>query len=506
MRRHNDPETNWAFECVTDSSGSEPPQGGLVLQKVRHDGHNFAKDIRMIGVWIEIEYFHFPDYSGRAVIDRTEGKFVGLGSDWGFTASHIRTLEPESLSPRGGKSPPDTFKYLKETDEALYFSGYFHDARLNSIAYGVAAKYEAPHLFADLGVKNCEYSGLSIEQIFLFSRYSNTPPHEPSGALTAARFHPLVRYEFDRNKDFDGMQPMCARIASIRFDFRLHLYLDSHYDEFINIKLNQFGNQAGLFADRDSVASAGVHAASGGVSGGAFAAVEKPLVLEVTAPGLLKGVSDGGDLPAYDRTPEGQALCWDNVHWWGVRQLGGRPSGTQISAPGAFHAAHIHWRWGGVLQYAPTGLAAGLLQLDPGMPFLRPATPLVDPGIFMQTIRVAVTKNGQRFDPALTPLADLSKRYWEPLFETRNYPPPELIQDGADIVLWYSAEVHRQVTIPSMSSSPFLAALSGTVFVHGIFFAHDAERTSFAVGSTSAEYRPRKPADIKQKGWFRSAD
>jgi hypothetical protein len=61
------------------------------------------------------------------------------------------------------------------------------------------ATYDGPQLFADLGLDNCEYSGLSIEQRFLFSRYSDEPPHEPGGALAAARFHPLIYYEFTRN-------------------------------------------------------------------------------------------------------------------------------------------------------------------------------------------------------------------------------------------------------------------------------------------------------------------
>ena len=52
---HDDKVTGWTFETPSDSSG-KPLAGGLVLQKMRHQGHNFARDIRMVGVWIEVEH------------------------------------------------------------------------------------------------------------------------------------------------------------------------------------------------------------------------------------------------------------------------------------------------------------------------------------------------------------------------------------------------------------------------------------------------------------------
>ena len=47
-----DVATGWSFECLTDPSG--PLDGGWCCRS-RHDGHNFARDIRNIGVWFELE-------------------------------------------------------------------------------------------------------------------------------------------------------------------------------------------------------------------------------------------------------------------------------------------------------------------------------------------------------------------------------------------------------------------------------------------------------------------
>ena len=255
--KHSNSETSWTFECLTDSSG-KPPEGGLVLQEVRHDGHNFAKDIRTIGLWI---YMEDVDRSGKVL--QNKKKFRILASSNNFTVSPIRTLKPKPID-LGSPVGKTLWDYLKEADTAMYFADYFKDPGGNYVAYGVAAKYQAPQLLADLGIDNCEYSGLSVEQIFLFSRYASEPRHEPTGGLMAARFHPLIRYEFELNKNCDKRKSH-TRISSIRFDFRLHLFLDNHYEhqEFNVPQLREipnvpgFGNQAGLFADKDSIGRPG---------------------------------------------------------------------------------------------------------------------------------------------------------------------------------------------------------------------------------------------------------
>lgn len=518
-----DPATSWSFECVTDSAG-KPPPGGLVLQTVTHDGHNFAKDIRVIGFWLTTEQV---DPTGK--VSPPAKKFYIL-DDATFTVSAVRTLTPSPVpSPT---TPGKTFLYLRETDAALDFASYFKSGD-NHVVCGVSADFDAPALLSSF--PNCEYAGLTLKQVFLFSRYTNSPKHEPSGGLSAARCHPMTIYGFNKNPSFDPKKTF-TRLRSIRFDYRLYLFVDRHHDVVYNATLPQFGNQAGLFADSDSAVGTGVVAFGSGVwnifkakttatavSRGSFDAVEKPLVLEVMAPGLGKGFSKFKAPPAGGGAPV-DVRSWDNVHWWGARGSGA----ALISTPGAFHCAHLHWRWGAA------GKAAGVGS-DPhfnpktypsGMPSSNPQDgmwgPLVDPKIWIQTIRIAVTKNDAGIDPAkgVAPTA-LSKDDWESLFKPGLRPAPDPIISGADIVLWYSTEVHRDLTdssvppgsplanpkVPALGS--YTSAAAGAVFIHGIFFAHDAEPTGFSitVGSTDPAHRPTDEATIRSaKNWVRTAD
>ncbi|MBA3461244.1 MAG: hypothetical protein H0T46_14870 [Deltaproteobacteria bacterium] len=530
--KHESKTTGWSFDCPLNPGGTPPP-GGIVLKNVRHDGHNFAKDIRVIALWLEIER---RDASGRAT---TSFKRVRvLDSSNYFTVSTVRTLEPKEIvqqspaSPGGARPTKKVFKYLKEVDSALYYDKYFSDVQRNHIAYGVAATYDAPDLMAKLAVENCDQAGISIEQIFLFSQYSSHPKHEPSGALPAARFHPFVHYKFIGNQAFDPKRAH-TRVKSIRFDYRLHLTIDRHHDVAMNAALKPLQNQAGLFADRDSALHAvykgGIwYKQREGISEGAFEAVEKPLLFEVWAFGLVKGfprslyaVPDPDDEPGMD------LRCWDNVHWWGAR------GGELPSAPGAFHAAHIHWRWGSASHLAASG--------PPFEPDTWPSdlaskktggaifdfSPLVDPSIFSQTIRVAIVVNSPQLDPDLKRPEDLTEDDWKSLFHPARRPRPFPYGEGEDIVLWYSTEVLQQVAgyAVNLDLGPrdvslasrdvthlYRADRQGTVFLHGIFFAHDAEPdpsyvTNFSLGSNEKAYWPRSAVEVAtSQRWFRPAE
>lgn len=503
--------TEWSFTCVTAGTSMNPPPGGLVLQQVIHDGHNFARDIRVIGFWLEMEELTFAG----AVTPMPKQFFLLDATN--FTASPISVLRPSPMSmPTTGR----TFAYLREVDTALDFKEYFKDSSGNYVAFGVKAEFSSATFFSRFA--NCELAGLTIEQIFLFSAYGNTPPHEPSGALSAARCHPIVKYQTTANPTVNRALPV-TRIRNIRFDYRLHLYIDRHHDAATNRGLPQLGNQAGLFADSDSLANTTARAigstlwnrsTSAGVSYGAFEGVEKPVVLEVTAPGLANG------FPLYSSSPTPRVSapirCWDNVHWWGARGTGA----PLISAPGAFHAAHIHWRWGAAATIQvggnprfqgnwPTGQAA------------NPVTagkwgPVVDPNIWMQTIRIAIVTNDPRLDPARAPAANLTRADWKTLFDPGLGRAPADISAGDDIVLWYSVEVPREVTVPGFSTftgtshavtppTTYSARSPGTMFLSGIFFAHDAERTGFGVGTTGPAHRPRSESAIRTppRQWFR---
>src|SRR6185312_15539282 len=271
------------------------------------------------------------------------------------------------------------------------------------------------------------------------------------GALMAARHSPMVKFAWQANSALDKSVTR-TRVKSLRFDYRIHLKLDRHHDLAENAKLTQLGNQAGIFADSDSATGTTIDAITGtvwnlstskGLSGGSFVGAEKPLVFEVIAPGLAFG------FPAYLKPPvRGQAVtgvrCWDNIHWWGARGAGS----PIISAPGAFHAAHLHWRWGAAASvtsaksdptFNPTVYPSGVAA--------RPGVsgtwgPLLDPGIWMQSIRFAVVKNDPKLDPNTGVAASaLSKADWKALFDPGLRTLPAPIASGDDIVLWFSTEI-----------------------------------------------------------------
>jgi hypothetical protein len=310
------------------------------------------------------------------------------------------------------------------------------------------------------------------------------------------------------------------RLKGIRFDYRLHLMLDRHEDLAENAKLKQLGNQAGVFADSDSAGftfeHAFVHAKSrSGISRGAFDAVEKPLVMEIYAPGLIKGVPNTKYLaktdPAYVKDLRG----WDNIHWWADRGRGG----SLPSTPGAFHAVHVHWRWGAaiaiVTKRPPFNPNSWPDDFGSSNIPVRDFAPLVDPNIFMQTLQIAVTRNSPRLDPAQRRNYELTEDDWSYLFTSlRSDPWP--IKDGNDIVLWYTTEVHREVAMSGsffdydVESVNFIAKPGGTVFLHGLFFAHDPEPdpsffTNVSLGSSDEMYRPRSEAEAAKAGWQRPA-
>ena len=310
-------------------------------------------------------------------------------------------------SAKGGSSknrskPPLKLKTAHESAHGFY-----------RVAYGVAIKYNAPTFFADLNIGNCESAGLSVEEIFLFGRYSDDPPHEPSGALSAARFHPLVSYELAQNVNCDRSK-IFTRIKSLRFDFRLHLYLDRYYTENFGPMEDAPGgvkNQAGLFADTD-LGSARIFGraviSNKPAEKIAFYAVEKPLVTEVTAPGLING-DPKGVMPGSTDT----IICWDNVHWWGAK----KPGTPMISTPGAFHAAHVHLRWGETIKSW-----AGRIKSSAWRRF-NPGDALLDPRIPSQNLMVAITKYRKDQDPEHATLKDLTKERWDSLFHNSSDQP-----------------------------------------------------------------------------------
>jgi hypothetical protein len=92
------------------------------------------------------------------------------------------------------------------------------------------------------------------------------------------------------------------------------------------------------------------------------------------------------------------------------------------------------------------------------------------------------------------------------------------IEAGADIVLWYSTTVQQRVTAtvtaaaskswfgrtPSPITRTFQASPTGRLFIHGIFFAHEAERSSATTGTRDPIHRPASEKSIRSAPrWFR---
>src|SRR6185437_2918703 len=237
MSTFNGNGLGWTFDVELDDATRVPAPPGLAFKSVRHDGHNFGRDIRFIGIWIGLEQI-----DGSKTVS-TKNQFVDLNS-----ASF--KVSSNTLTPNNVKRPEisSAFDYLQNGNSGLDFSDYFQDGSGNYAVYGLAVRYDAPSLFADLHIDNCEWAGLTIDQSYLFSRYANDPPHEPTGALMAARFHPQISYQLSAAK-FDRSKPY-YRVTSIRFDYRFNLYLDTFLVDKTASGLYN-ANQTGLFADTD---------------------------------------------------------------------------------------------------------------------------------------------------------------------------------------------------------------------------------------------------------------
>lgn len=509
MATFSDPTTQWSGTYTTDAGGTNPPPGGIVLGQVQHDGHNFAQNMRVLGVRLKIEQVTVA--SGSIT---TTNRYLPL-SDPPFMVGPINILAASGIAPPGG-----TAASLREADNLMEFDQYFKDASTgNYVGYGLRTDYTLPNSWFTTNLPNCDTREIWISPRYLFSRYGLNPMHEPGGVLNAARCHPTIQFEMRPDSSVDHTRDY-YRIASIRFDWRIHLYIDRWYTA--PGALPQLGNQAGLFRDYEYVFyptaafSRNAHVA--------FQNVEKPLVYEVATQGIEQGLValDARTTPSPPSSPHSG---WDNMHWWGARGAGN----PIISAPGAFHAAHVHWRWGGAgatftrrthTQFDSSGVPTAVNSHPWGGTSTRV---LVDPMIWIQTIKIAVAKNDAALDPGRgAQLQNLMTEDWQTLFTSLRATPDALTSgNGDDIVFWYSSEVFMRTTLPGLVTGmwPFTSqgspitytlparsngSFGGSVFMHGIFFGHNAEAGGFGTGDTHEDYFPVAQSSIP-RAWRRTA-
>jgi hypothetical protein len=501
-----DAATGWNCDVLLDDSGTKPPPGGLLLRGLEHQGHNFAREVRVVGLWIEVEAL---DNTGS--VTGTQQAFFTL-DDTGFTVEPLEILRPIRVTMGTPEQGQTTFRYLSGSDDCLQFGTYFSDGT-NPVGVGVRARFASKaSLFA--AWPNCEVSALTLTQVFLFSRYAMSPPHEPGGVITAARFHPIMKYEWSANAAVDRSKPY-HRVKSLRVDYRINFYIDG---ALVQYSYPHSLAQAGIFADLAALpflswAPFGLFSSSA-TSRTVFVAAEKPVLLEVVAPGFVKGAPVG-------TTPAGAEFrCWDNIHVWGARGVGN----PLISAPGAFHAAHMHWRWGSVTRDAPHGSKP---TFRPGpLPPPPPGTPsrglaseftlLVDPAAWIQSMEFAVIVDDRALQPWLgVELSKLSTWEFRQLFASLRGSRPADISGGTDLVLWMAITVHRErtvaVVVPLKGSTrtvqvPHFTKPVGRLFIHGVFFAHEAEVTGLTTGTTDPQHFPTGEKAIRSaKQWYRTA-
>ncbi|HRP54037.1 MAG TPA: hypothetical protein PLI97_11100, partial [Fluviicola sp.] len=147
---------------------------------------------------------------------------------------------------------------------------------------------------------------------------------------------------------------------------------------------------------------------------------------------------------------------------------------------------------------------------------------------WIQSVRFAIVQHNDKENNTTT------KNFNDKFSDKINNPSTNLkqINNGDNLVLWYSVELYKELVLPAYKSSytppsspttiapsksieydvpaeRFTANLNGTVFIHGMFFAHEQESTEGDIGSTTEEYIPSgsrsKDVVIKGRKFLRDA-
>jgi hypothetical protein len=455
----------WSLDYEVNDDGNVPI-GGIILKKVVHDHYNLAKDMRVVAIWIDD--LETPVILGSEVCPCTEA------------------IEIKSYPAESAPDPFDGFKIVGLMRQKFKTKYPMH---------GKGSAY------------------LEITQTFLFTTYDLNPAHEPFAVLQAARIFPLVHFKFSNDNDIEIEKV----IKTIRIDYRLHNCLDFFIDPLAKrmdpLLANLFPtempgspNMAGIFRDYEDPSLfanllwalwgtvEGVHPGRRMTEEALFYAGEKPMQFEICSFGLMNGRPFG----------DKGFVTWDNIHQWG----GYKNYKKLPSTPGAFHAAHLHWRWGLSTQeqqkFYMQVPSAGEHQFGRGWDSVM-GGPLLDPKIPLQTIRFAVTKSNSddddynSADPRNANKAPSEKKYSD-LFYTEGNEQSGLsdIMEGEDLVTWLSFDVKR---------THFHDPFEGTVFIHGLYFAHNLEQGWFFTNPSAMsrdEAAPRKK--IRKPKWNRNPE
>ncbi|GIG63145.1 hypothetical protein Lfu02_75170 [Longispora fulva] len=391
--------------------------GGIVLRNVTHQGYGLADDIRLTRVWVGAPP---PD-------DRTAPR---------TSPARVRSFVPGSAE-LPAQLPAFPLK------PGAYPPGGFG---IYPTVGGLAAEFEA-----DTAIPNLRNDRMRLRQTFLFGPLSKDPPHEPGAVLRAARLFPLLTFTVT-----PGPEPLPGP-SYFRADFRFGLDLSPGPALSRGADPSQRRDLAGVFRDHEDTpsplqdTSTSVPRLAGLAD--VFAGAEKPLHHEFLGPGLR-----------LRRSAKPAPRTWDNYHHFPKAEDGSLPS-----TPGAFHCLHLHWRWGAVS--ATSSRVPPLVGGDQfkGLGWTpQVGGPLIDPTIPGQDLTLAVTTDS---GPGTPWAAELNPSEWQfaDLFTNRRAEPLP-VKDGAKLTLWVSIEVERP---PGKEN----VAWGGTLFEHGMYFAHDFEPT-----------------------------
>ena len=487
------------------------PNGGIVLKNVYHGGYRLAYDMGIVGVWV------YPGKKAREETGVTEPKYLRLGApDFrqlnekdNFIAKTQMPFEVATLAFDFSKAANNAQVPYKPPTKAVDKMPYnFKNVFSNSIKGQLKVKWVTRY-----PVFGTNSGSLFLTQKILFTDYSAEPAHEPSGGLTATRLHPFIEVHYP-NKD-DGY------VESIRLDYRLYLGLDMAYGliktksarkipiehgDYSDEPAYDYGygrmplkgiksNQAGLFRDDDSISPVNVDASPGntyiypkmGAADTVFSAAEKPIKYEVIGNGLIE--------------PKEKKTLWDNIHWWGSN--GGTK--TLPSTPGAFHATHIHWRWGVDLQkqhYKINKLYPYYAGEDQFVGEGKGGV-LTDPRIDLQKIEFAIVKNENLPEKVyVSNTENHGTAKFEDFFKAKRGEKPTKVENGNDLVLYYSVSV--DVANSSSKKLPQNSPFEGVFFIHGLFFAHEREPGFLnSTGAKRSFYKNPDESGVKQD-WNRN--
>jgi hypothetical protein len=479
---------------------------------------------------IDADHFHCGSVS---ILSNGNSTTVETWPGLGGNAS----TPPKVPGPLSGGLSNSVYGHTAQNDLSLWASEYiriFYDLRDGAIRDLLKGAGKDPHY-------------LRIELLFQFGPYSNEPAHEPSGMLHSARLIPAISFQTDspylRRLRFDvqcdpRLESLDMELKKEGFPAIAILTRDS--------EILDPATPARIARAKEREGKSRKAAESEATAAAAFDKIEKPLLFEICSSGWrditppasppraaptpavqpAPGAGPGGSLTSNEGAadpPIGGTPLWDNVHVAPAKRVGDGWLPRLPSAPGAYYALHCHWRWGAMLsdfwylynnsparrafsramtalfpQFHPaidpmTKLAyvqfmdAFFHALHPdgrdaqyrGLPITANAGgPLLDPNLPHQTIQLAIVKSGHAW------IADTVRFAFVDDFLTGKSGKPDPIDAGESLSWWLSFAVERPRASDLPNPQP--KSFGGTLFAHGMHFAHNLFEPTQIFGRSGA--------------------